>query len=333
LASPDQKPPFYERRWFKGTVAVVGLVTAVWAFAEIPKPNKIFNSLVSSTTTVPRVNTEIVLDSSAWMAKRFGKETKFEAVAHAIDGNVADSSRRGLSLRATGGGCGNNGEQLVDFGDHHDDDVRTELARQHPAGNANLVKTVLGAVEDFEAADLKPDSVGRIAVFTAGRDDCLDSSAREIREALSALGVKTTFHFYALGLSAAEMADMRRLKRELGPEAEVQLEPVKTRAQLGRALWEEGREIKQIEASPPPSDESGEDETSSAAETQGIVPTGPEEETDTDETTETATTTEETETTTEETGETTPEPEPEPEPTPEPEPPTPSGGRAGSSAG
>lgn len=134
MADAKERQPFYERRSFKGAVALMSALTAVWAFGGAPMPWEGAVDLVS--TELPHSNTEIVLDASAAMSEPFGKRTKLEAAADAIAGFVTPLNSKGLALRRTGGTCRKSGELLVDFEAGNAEEVSRVATQQQPAGSS-----------------------------------------------------------------------------------------------------------------------------------------------------------------------------------------------------
>jgi len=241
-SAKQQPPPFYERRSFQGAVAVVGLLTAVWALVGAPKPWSVAHDL--TVTKVPLSNTEIVLDTSGAMAKRFGNGSKLEAATDAIAKFAASSSSSGLALRQTGGGCYDDGDVLVGFGAEHGDDVREVAAGVHAGGVSNVINTVRGAIDEFTSERFRnPSSTRRVVVFMGGEDNCVEAAGNEISDALDGLGVDTTFRMYALGLSDREMKSMSHFKTEVADYAKVEVLPVASKGDLERAVGQEAEEL------------------------------------------------------------------------------------------
>jgi len=273
----QQPPPFYERRSFQGAVAVVGLLTAVWALVGAPKPWSVAHDL--TVTKVPLSNTEIVLDTSGAMAKPFGNGTKLEAATDAIAKFAASSSSSGLALRQTGGGCYDDGDVLVGFGAEHGDDVREVAAGAHAGGVSNVINTVRGAIDEFTSEQFRdPSSTRRVVVFMGGEDNCVEAAGNEISDALDGLGVDTTFRMYALGLSDREMKSMSHFKAEVADYAKVEVLPVADKGDLEKAVGREAEELADGEVPeirntflPEPEPES-EDEESSGPAAEGVNP-------------------------------------------------------------
>jgi hypothetical protein len=274
-SAKQQPPPFYERRSFQGAVAVVGLLTAVWALVGAPKPWSVAHDL--TVTKVPLSNTEIVLDTSGAMAKPFGDGTKLEAATDAIAKFAASSSSSGLALRQTGGGCYDDGDVLVGFGAEHGDDVREVAAGVHAGGVSNVINTVRGAIDEFTSERFRdPSSTRRVVVFMGGEDSCVEAAGNEISDALDGLGVDTTFRMYALGLSDREMKSMSHFKAEVADYAKVEVLPVASKGDLEKAVGQEAEELATGEVPEIPNtllpEPEGEGEESSGPQVQGVDP-------------------------------------------------------------
>ncbi len=279
-----KQPPFYEQRWFQGAVALVGLLTAIWALVGAPKPWSVGKELV--TTKLPLSNTEIVLDTSTAMAKPFGKETKLEAATDAIAKYTAAESNTGLALRETGGGCYEDGTVQVGFGSGHNDDVREAVAEARPTGVSNVISTVRGAIAEFTGEQFRgPSSMRRIVVFMGGEDHCAEAAGEEVRDALDGMGVDTTFRMYGLGLSRKEAKNMSHFMADVKHYAKVEFWPVENEKELNHAV---ARETEQLAAGEVPTGESlvateieEEAEESAGPQGEGIETAEGEEETDT----------------------------------------------------
>jgi hypothetical protein len=246
MVNPVQKPPFYESRVFQGVVAVIGLLTAIWAFVGAPRPWQVVTNI--SATTVPLSNTEIVLDASAKMATPFGRETKLEAAQMAIGRYVAPLSNEGIALRRTGGSCGESGDLLVGFDNDHGDDVRESALEQRPAGRSNIANAVRAAVDDFRTDSFSgPDSTNRILIFISGEDECSPNAGEEIREELDQSNVDTAFRFVALRPSGAEMKRLKDFRDELGPSVDAEIHAADSEKQLKDVVHREAKDA--VEAS------------------------------------------------------------------------------------
>jgi hypothetical protein len=217
MAEKKGGTPFYEDHWFQGTVAVIGLISAVWALGGIPSPWSIVGD-VFKAEAVAASNTEIVLDTSAAMDEPFeGDETKFDAALGAIE-QAGERDDEGLALRRTGAECSSAGDRLVDFGKGHKEDVLNEASEQQPEGRSNIVSAVIEAFGDFrnEPAFSGPASTRRVLVFTSGEDECFKGDvAGKIKAELADAKVSTSFTFIALKASGAALRQLEELKDAL----------------------------------------------------------------------------------------------------------------------
>jgi hypothetical protein len=256
---PDtqRRAPFYEHSWFKGGAALVGLVGAVWALTGAPKLWDVAEDL--SATRFPLNNTAIVLDGSAGMEKRFGGErTKLDAAVDAVGDYVAPFSHEGLALLRSGGGCEDEGEKLVDFGEDHQDEVREAAAEVDPEGRSNLGNAVLTALDQFvdERFD-GTDGMKRVVVFTGGGDQCIgDQAAARIRRELARTGIETVFNLVALKVPKAERGQLGDFTKALGERAVVEF--VENEDELDDSV-ERAQEEALTAAEAPPAPPSGEE--------------------------------------------------------------------------
>jgi hypothetical protein len=213
--------PFYQGPWFQGTLAVVGLLTAVWALVGAPKPWNAIGDLFSSE--LPRVNAEIVFDASDRMDAAFGfgggkHVSKLEAAADAVSVYGASLSNEGLALRRVGGQCSGPGPRLVDFGANHGDDVGDVAREQRASGRSNLAATVVAAIDDFADPDRFPDphAPKQLVIFAGTPDGCQTDAYRTIRERVAETGVRADFELIGLRFSAADQEKLRQLQAALG---------------------------------------------------------------------------------------------------------------------
>lgn len=234
-----RKPPFYERRWFQGTVAVVGLLGAVWAFSGAPKPWDVASEL--SASDIALSNTEIILDASAGMGAPFGDGTKLDAAANAIREYVVPLQEEGLALRRAGGSCDEGGELLVNFGRDHTDDVADAAAEQNPEGESNFAYAVIEAIEEFTASErFRPSSTKQVIVITGTtEDECLRGAPEEIRRKLDRSGIDATFKLVALKVSGEDRERLEGFTAALGQSAEVEF--VETEEELEEVVAEAQR--------------------------------------------------------------------------------------------
>lgn len=209
--------PFYERRGFQGTVAVVSLAAALTALVGAPTPWSVAASIFFPAG-VAVSNTEIVLDTSAAMGQRFAQgETKLDAAVRAIE-QSSTHDEEGLALRRTSAICGGDGELLVDFGTDHEDAVLTAAREQRPSGSSAIVSAVLEALGDFrnEPSFNGPRSTRRVLVFTAGDEDCFEGDvARRIESELKGADVRASFTLIALRPSGPGLEGLAELEGAL----------------------------------------------------------------------------------------------------------------------
>jgi hypothetical protein len=217
MVDGESRAPFYESRWFKGSAAVVALAVSVAAL--VGPLGGLIGDLFSSEH--PRINTEIVMDSSAAMEDRLGPSpiTKLDGAKGAIADYARPFADQGLALRAFGG-CDQTGQLLVDFGSNHGDDVAEAAARQQAHGGADLGDAVRAAIDDF--TDLPSDTTKRVVVFAGAVDQCggASATARDISDFLNGTGVSAEFRLVGVDVSARDKAQLETLKRALGKAAE-----------------------------------------------------------------------------------------------------------------
>ena len=216
MEDSEAGPAFYERRWFKGTAAIVGLVGAVFALIGPPKLWDVVHDLV--WPELPPSNTEYVLDASAGMGEPFGAaegSTKLSAAARTIARSVGPLEHEGLALRRFGGPCEEAGELLVDFGDGHAGEVSDAAAGEEADGRSNLAGAVIAAIDDFNDGDRFPADrtfTKRIVVFTGTVDECSgDSAAELIRRRLERSGIELDFTYVGLGIPEDERDRLREI--------------------------------------------------------------------------------------------------------------------------
>lgn len=208
MAEPEKNPPFYEHRAFQGAVAVIGLLTAVWALIGAPRPWSVATE-ITAVEAPPLSNTEVVLVADRSMGESFDGATKMDAAVEAIDVIGQATSNQGLALRRGGESCGDPGEQIVGFGSHHGDDIATAAEDVVPAGQADLSSAVNGALDDLEDPSLKPSSRKGVIVFLGGKDKCDEEAVSDVRREIEAHGVSPQFKIIAL-------VDDQREKRWVG---------------------------------------------------------------------------------------------------------------------
>jgi hypothetical protein len=215
MHSNDARDAFYERRWFKGTVAVLGLIGAVVALIGPPKLWDVISDLFRND--LPPSDTEYILDASAAMGEPFGTvegATKLSAAAEAIAQSILPLENEGLALRRLGGTCDETGDLLVDFGAGRNDEVSDAAADQEAAGESNLAQAVIAAIDDFHGDRFPTDRTftKRIVVVTGTVDNCSgDNAAELIRRRLENAGVELDFTYVGLGIPEADRDRLREI--------------------------------------------------------------------------------------------------------------------------
>ncbi len=267
MVDAQQKPPFYEQRWFKGTAAVIAVVAALTALIGIPNLWDVASKELAADE-LALVNTEIVLDASAAMAEPFGKGTKLDAAVRAIETYVAPLTNDGLALRRAGGSCSDAGDLLVNFSPGNAEEVSEESAELEPAGSSNVIAATRAAVSDFGHPRFRGEAATkRILIFMGGEDECAEDAVSEIRDDLHGTGIAAVFRLIPLKVSGQEMRGLREFKQSLEPYAEVEIRPADSEEQLEEVMEEEredtlkaaaiaaeeGKELQQLTG--PPSEE------------------------------------------------------------------------------
>jgi hypothetical protein len=217
MADDKGSAHFYERPGFMGTVAVVGLITAVFALLGVPKLWDVIDDVFSEEVAVS--NTEIVLDTSSAMGEPFeGKdETLLDAAVRAI-GQAGQRDDEGLALRGTSPSCEDDGELLVDFGTGQEDEVLDVAEDQRPEGKSNITGAVIEALADFrnDPEFSGPRSTRRVLVFTAGLDDCFEGDvAEKIKAELGEAEISASFTLIGLKASGEELENLEELESAL----------------------------------------------------------------------------------------------------------------------
>lgn len=256
MADDKENAPFYDSPRFKGTVAVVGLVSAVLAILGAPKLIDVIDEAVSTEEAVAISNTAVILDTSATMDQPFeAGDTRFDAAVQAM-GQAVPGNKEGLALRRTGPECdGAEEEPLVGFGTGNRDEVLKEAKAQHPDGKSNIVKAVIEAVEEFRSNPKfnRPDSTRRILVFTSGLDECFSGNvADKLSAELKGDRISASFALIALNASGKGLVQLRELESALesaGADPEIY-----TPDDQGE-LDENAKEVKDSAPNPPSEEE------------------------------------------------------------------------------
>jgi hypothetical protein len=241
VAAGKNGEPFWERGWFKGAVAVVGLVAAVWALVGAPR---LWEVVADAFSTDPPVSyTEVVLDTSSAMGEDFeaSGETKLDAAARAIRQSVGELGNEGLALRRTSPECGESSELVVDFGSDQAEEVAATAQEQQPSGSPNLTSAVIAALDDFKTPVRSdgPPSTKRVLVFTAGLDRCFEGDAVEkIGAELEGAEISksSTLTLIALKSSGQDLRRLEELKDALGQYAYVDTRTPETVEELDDAV-------------------------------------------------------------------------------------------------
>ncbi len=239
----SRKNPFWERGWFKGAVAVIGLVAAVWALVGAPR---LWDVVTDAFSTDPPVSyTEVVLDTSSAMGESFEAEgeTKLDAAARAIRQSVAEFDNEGLALRRTSSSCGGRSELVVDFHADQAEEVARAAQEQQPGGTPNLTQAVIAALEDFKTTERSsgPPSSRRVLVFTAGVDECFQGDvAKKIKAELAGAEISkaSSFTLIALKASDQELQQLLALEDALAKYAYVETRTPESVEELDGAVKE-----------------------------------------------------------------------------------------------
>ncbi|HET7416390.1 MAG TPA: hypothetical protein VFJ61_02030 [Solirubrobacterales bacterium] len=230
---------FYERSSFKAIVAVVGLLSAVWAFLGPPSPFQAAKELTKADP-LPYRNVEVILDASSRMGEPFGDATKLDVAAEAVGRWAAGGEGVGLALRRAGGACDEPTDPVVGFDDGQSAKVTEAAKGLEPGGAANWGLAVRSAIGDFSGAEFqRPGSENQIVIFVGGNDQCGGNVGPEIRNELEHANLNAQFRFFALGVSKREQESLKALKRQLKPVAEVEVNNADTVKQLYRAVRED----------------------------------------------------------------------------------------------
>lgn len=231
------KKPFHERGSFKAAVAVIGLLTGIWALLGAPKPWEVASDIAANP--LPLRNTEVILDASAHMGEKFGKATKLDIAAAQVGRYVAADERIGLALRRVGGSCEEESEQLVGFDNGHSDEVRAAAAEQQPAGKANLSAAVRAAINDFSGESFhRPGAENQVVIFAGDMDECDELAGQEIRDELESANIHPVFQVFAIKVSKQAKKSLDQMKKQLRGVARVEIRTANTVQQLYRAVTE-----------------------------------------------------------------------------------------------
>lgn len=165
--------PFYERRLFQGTAAVVALATALLALVG-PLGDAIDG--LSSDQPQRSAWTEVVLNTSSVMGEHFGsgRETALESAVHAMEKMIKELDSHGVGLRSTPISCDEKSRKLVDVAEGSANAVIEEAEKQTPDGNASIVDAVAGGMTEFDREPMqsRPAKTKSLLVFTTAAPPC-----------------------------------------------------------------------------------------------------------------------------------------------------------------
>lgn len=216
------RAPFYERRAFRGTVAIVALTTALLAL--VGPLRGIVEELFP--TTEPVSWAEVVLDTSAAMKKEFDGETRFEAATEAVAETVKELDNFGLGLRRTAVTCKGTSDQVVEMKSDHTDEVIDAARDLEPEGESSIVDAVVGGLNEFAQEPMArrgPES-RQLFVFTSAVSECSDGDlAGELADVLEGAEISkaSKVRLIALGATSEEKAELERFKATLGEYVDV----------------------------------------------------------------------------------------------------------------
>jgi len=212
------KPDLPSRPWYKNTMAIFGLVSAI--VATVSGLIVVFQQFQS--TQVFR-NTVIVFDRSAEMNAPFDGGTKLDAaikaVNEALTSEVADTDN--LALRSFGGSCDStNSEMLIGFRQKNETRVRAAIQNLQAGGAETLTSAIIEATGDFSDLKRFEGTIKRIIVITGGGDDCESDPATFIRNRLAGLGagkdIQVSFRFVGMALNPEQRDQLTAIAEETG---------------------------------------------------------------------------------------------------------------------
>ena len=216
MADPESGGTFYESRWFKGTAAVVALLVSLAALS-VPLRGAIDD--LFSSSSLPRIETEIVFDHGINMSGPFGDSgmTKLQWAKQDVARGAIPYAESGLALRTFGDGCSTPGNLVVDFGANHGDDVTKQVNNLEPSQrDSDLTTAVEAAIDHF--TNLPSDTVKQVVVYVGTLDQCGqtgEQSAKDIRDFMQEKGVKPQFKFIGVDLSSTEQQQLQAFRSVL----------------------------------------------------------------------------------------------------------------------
>ena len=196
-----------------GFLAAVLLAGAGWIFVTWVRPQY-----------APVYKTQFLIDA-ANSAEPNGEG----AIAGSLNAVVQNSGDRdALALRTFGGACGadDNTRQRVDFGLGNRQAISQAASTVRQGGQATLLRGIVEAVADFSSPfALKAKQVSRVIVVTRHSDDACDNDAEfvttEIRDRVSASGLRIEFRFVGYGIPPAQRNGLERIAAASGASAPV----------------------------------------------------------------------------------------------------------------
>lgn len=218
----QSRQPFYEHRAFKGTAAVVALVTALLALVG-PLRNAVDSLLSDSPERTAWV--QVVLNTTSAMGQGFGDGggTRLDAAVNAIEKSVKELDNYAVGLRKTSASCKDESKPLIDLADGDSQEVINRAKEQDPAGTASIVDAILGGLNEFDREPMQshsPESKSLFVFTTAGQscswDDPTGKVERMLDEAdLERRGSIEVFTLIPPGAQAASTAPSE------GPQAQM----------------------------------------------------------------------------------------------------------------
>jgi hypothetical protein len=174
MSPPEQtRQPFYEHRAFKGTAAVVALVTALLALVG---PLRDAIDGVSPDPTKRTGWTEVILNTSEDMGQRFGDgdRTRLDSAIEGIAQSVLELDNSNVGLLRTSSRCDGKSEPLVDLADGTSGEVIEAAEKQLPDGEANIAGAIIGALDEFERKPMREHGpqTRSLLIFTSASEPC-----------------------------------------------------------------------------------------------------------------------------------------------------------------
>lgn len=216
-------PPFYERRVFQGTAAVIALLTALLSLTGSFKDglDTLFpeSSTPASKGTAPGSWVEVVLNTSSVMGLGFGNGglTRLEAAGEAVSKAVKELDNAGVGLRRTPASCDKESERLVDVANGRAQAVVRKAQTQEARGHGSIVDAILGGLDEFARNPMRRHSpkTRHLFVFTTEDEMCpFDDPTGEVKQMLKEadfeeLGSVQVFALHLAGSQASFSTEPR----------------------------------------------------------------------------------------------------------------------------